>query len=160
MSSCLSHSICRIEVGSGWALGLYTACLWMHEHHGSQWRSLLRGFRERITAATSQAVCLGDQKPLSEIPPVLLGIPWQRLWEALSGTTSEKRRLPSRTGGGDSSENALEPSNALNYRAWGIPAVLSRGMPGKAMRVFVGAFRNLSGISSGKSQPYWGYVQP
>ena len=35
----------------------------------------------------------------SEIPPILLGIPWQQLWEALSGTTSEKRGVPSRIGG-------------------------------------------------------------
>ena len=58
---------------------------------------------------------------------------------------------------GENSGNALEPSNALNYRAWGIPAVLSKGMPGKALRAFPGSFRNFSGISSGKSQPYWGY---
>ena len=49
-----------------------------------------------------------------------------RLWEALSGTTSEKRGVPSRTGGGENSGNALEASNSLNYRVWGIPAVLSR----------------------------------
>ena len=44
----------------------------------------------------------------------------------------------------------------MNYRAWGIPAVLSRGIPGNALRAFPGSFRNFSGISSGKSQPYWG----
>ena len=55
------------------------------------------------------------------------------------------------------SGNALEPSNALNYSVWGIPAVLSRGIPGNALRAFPGSFRNFSGISSGKSQPYWGY---
>ena len=60
-------------------------------------------------------------------------------------------------GGGANSGNTLEASNALNYRAWGIPAVLSRGIPGKALRVFPGSFRNFSRISSGKSQPYWGY---
>ena len=37
----------------------------------------------------------------------------------------------------------LEASNALNYRAWGIPAVLSRGIPGNALRAFPGS----SGIS-------------
>ena len=36
--------------------------------------------------------------------------------------------------GGDNSGNALEASNALNYRACGIPAVLSKGIPGKALR--------------------------
>ena len=80
-----------------------------------------------------------------------------RLWEALSGTTSEKRSAPSRTGGGDNSGNALDASNALNYRVWGIPAVLSTGIPGNALRAFPGSFRSLSGISSGKCQPYWGY---
>ena len=59
--------------------------------------------------------------------------------------------------GGENSGNALEASNALNYRAWGIPAVLSREIPGNALRAFPGSFRNFSGISSGKSQPYWGY---
>ena len=53
-------------------------------------------------------------------------------------------------------QNALEPSNALNYRIWGIVAVLSRGIPGKALRALPGSFRNCSGISSGKSQPYCG----
>ena len=57
---------------------------------------------------------------------------------------------------GDNSGNALEASNALNHRVWGIPAVLSTGIPGKALRAFPGSFRNFSGISSGKSQPYWG----
>ena len=43
------------------------------------------------------------------------------------------------------------------YRACGIPAVLSKGIPGKALRACPGSFRNFSGISSTKSQPYWGY---
>ena len=38
-----------------------------------------------------------------------------------------------------------------------IPAVLSRGIPGNALRAFPGSFQNFSGISSGKSQPYWGH---
>ena len=78
-----------------------------------------------------------------------------QLWEALSGTISEKRGVPSRTGR-ENSGNALEASNALNYRVSGTPAVLSRRIPGNALRVFPGSFRNFSGISSGKSQPYWG----
>ena len=45
----------------------------------------------------------------------------------------------------------------MNDRVWGIPAVLSRKIPGNALRAFPGSFRNSSGISSGKSQPYWGY---
>ena len=57
--------------------------------------------------------------------------------------------------GGENSGNALEASNALNYRAWGIPAALSRGIPGNAPKPFPGSFRNFSGISSGKCQPYW-----
>ena len=44
--------------------------------------------------------------------------------------------------GGDNSGNALEASNALNFRAWGIPAVLSRGIPGNALRAFPESFRN------------------
>ena len=47
--------------------------------------------------------------------------------------------------GGRESGNALEPSNALNYRAWGIPAVISREIPGKALKAFPGSFR-FSGI--------------
>ena len=53
--------------------------------------------------------------------------------------------------GGETSRNALEHSNALNCRAWVIPAVLSRGIPGKALR----AFRGPSGIFP-ESQPHWG----
>ena len=67
-----------------------------------------------------------------------------------------KKKRPQPYWGGENSGNALEPSNALNYRAWGIPAVLSRGIPGKALRASPGPFRIFSGISSGKSQPYWG----
>ena len=44
--------------------------------------------------------------------------------------------------GGEKSGNALDASNALNDRVWGIPAVLSRGIPGNALRAFLG----LSGI--------------
>ena len=44
--------------------------------------------------------------------------------------------------GGENSGNALEASNALNYRVLGIPAVLSRGIPGNALRAFPGSFRN------------------
>ena len=58
--------------------------------------------------------------------------------------------------GGENSGNALEASNVLNYRVWGIPAVPSREIPGNALRAFPGSFQNFSGISSGKSQPYWG----
>ena len=58
--------------------------------------------------------------------------------------------------GGENSGNALEPSNALKCRVWGIPAVLSSGVPGKALRAFQGSFRNCSGTSSGKSQLHWG----
>ena len=67
-----------------------------------------------------------------------------------------KKRPPQPYRGGDNSGNALEASNAFNYRAWGIPAILSTGIPGKALRAFPVSFRNFSWISSGKSQPYWG----
>ena len=68
-----------------------------------------------------------------------------------------KKRRPQPYWGGEISGNALEASNALNYWVWGIPAVLSRGIPGNALRAFPVSFRNFSEISSGKSQPYWGY---
>ena len=32
----------------------------------------------------------------------------------------------------------------MNYRAWGIPAVLLRGIPGNALRAFLGSFRIFS----------------
>ena len=41
---------------------------------------------------------------------------------------------------GENSGNALEASKALNFRVWGIPAVLSRGLPGNALRAFPGSF--------------------
>ena len=34
----------------------------------------------------------------------------------------------------------------MNYRVWGIPAVLPRGIAGKALRAFPGSFGNLSGF--------------
>ena len=68
----------------------------------------------------------------------------------------KKKKRPQPYWGGENSGNALEASSAFNYRVWGIPAVLSRGIPGNALRAFPGSFRNFSGISSGKSQPYWG----
>ena len=97
--------------------------------------------------------------PKSEMPSVLLGIPWPALRGPLRNQFWRKRR-PQPYWGGDNPGNALEASNALNYRVWGIPAVLSRGIPGNALRAFPGSFRNSSGISSGKSQPYWGYGLP
>ena len=97
--------------------------------------------------------------PSSERPPVLLGIPWPALKRPLRNQFWKKER-PQGYWGGENSGNALEASNALNYRVWGTPAVLSTGIPGNALRAFPGSFRNFSGISSGKSQPYWGYGPP
>ena len=54
---------------------------------------------------------------------------------------------------GENSGNALEASNALNYRIWGVPTVLSR----RNSQGVSGVFPEFSGISSGKSQSYWGY---
>ena len=54
----------------------------------------------------------------------------------------KKEASPAVLGGGENSGNALEASNALNYRVWGIPAVLSTGIPGNALRAFPGSFRN------------------
>ena len=68
-----------------------------------------------------------------------------------------KKEAPPAVLGGENSGNALEASNALNYRIWGIPAVLSTGIPGKALRAFPGSFRNFSGNFFRKCQPYWGY---
>ena len=67
-----------------------------------------------------------------------------QLSSSLSGAFSEKRGVPSRTEGGRNSGNALDASNTLNYRAWGIPAVPSRGISGNALREFPGSFRNFS----------------
>ena len=92
---------------------------------------------------------------IREMPSVLLGIPWPALRGPLRNHFWKKRR-PQPYWGGENSGNALEASNALNYRVWGIPAVLSREIPGNALRAFPGSFRNFSGISSRKSQPYWG----
>ena len=55
----------------------------------------------------------------------------------------KKRGAPSRTGGETILEMLWKPSNALNYRAWGIPAVLSRGIPGKTLRAFPVSFLGL-----------------
>ena len=60
-----------------------------------------------------------------ENPQLLLGIPWPALKGALRNQFWKKRR-PQPYWGGENPGNALEASNALNYRAWGIPAVLSR----------------------------------
>ena len=60
----------------------------------------------------------------------------------------KKEASPAVLRGGENSGNALEPSNALNCRARGISAILSRGIPGKALRAFPGFFRKFSLISS------------
>ena len=80
-----------------------------------------------------------------------------QLWEALSGTISVKRGVPSRTGGERILEMLWKPQMPWIKGFGGIPAVLSRGIPGNALRAFPGSFRNFSGISSGKSHSYWGY---
>ena len=92
----------------------------------------------------------------SEIPSVLPGIPWPALRGPL-GNHFWKQRRPQPYWEGGNPGNALEASDAKNYRAWGVPAVLSRGIAGNVLRAFSGRFRNFSGISSGKSQPYWRY---
>ena len=50
----------------------------------------------------------------------------------------KKEASPAVLGGGENSGDALEASSALNCRAWGIPAVLPRGIPGNALRAFPG----------------------
>ena len=74
------------------------------------------------------------------MPPVLLGIPWPALRGPLRNHFWKKRRPQPYSG--ENSGNALEASNAMNYRVWGIPAVLSRKIPGNALRAFPGSFRN------------------
>ena len=59
----------------------------------------------------------------------------------------KKKGRPQPYRGGENSGHALEASNALNYRALGFQAVLSRRIPGKALRAFLsGFFRNLSAV--------------
>ena len=60
-------------------------------------------------------------------------------------------------GRGENSGNALETLNALIYRAWGIPAVLSTGILGNALRAVSGVFLEFFRNFFRKSQPYWGY---
>ena len=55
----------------------------------------------------------------------------------------KKEASPAVLGGREFWIHALEASNALNYRVWGIPAVLSRGIPGNALRAFSGVFPEL-----------------
>ena len=92
---------------------------------------------------------------ISEIPPVLLGIPWLALRGPLRNHFWKKRRPQPHWGGGKfwKCSGAFK---CLQLLGWGVPAVLSREIPGKALRAFPGPFRKFSGISSGKSQPYWG----
>ena len=52
------------------------------------------------------------------------------------------------------SGNALEASNALNYRVWGDPSRTLEGNSRKSSESVSGFFFR---ISSGKSQPYWGH---
>ena len=64
-----------------------------------------------------------------------------RLWEALSGTTSEKRSVRSRTGGGgDTSGNALEPSNDLDFWGLGDPRCTLEGNSRKHSESVSGVF--------------------
>ena len=79
--------------------------------------------------------------PWVEIPPSTAGNSM-----AGSGRPSPepllKKRRPQPYWGGEHSGNALEASNALNCRVWAIPAVLSKGIPGNALRAFPGSFRS------------------
>ena len=81
-----------------------------------------------------------DELHCSEMPSVLLMTGSER---PSPHALLKKRGVPSRT----------EGERLPNYRVLGFAAALSRGIPGKALR----AFWRLSGISSGKSRPYWGY---
>ena len=68
---------------------------------------------------------------------VLLGIQWPALRGPLRKKFWQKKKRrpqPYWGGGGENSGNALEAWDALKYRAWGIPAVLSRGFPGSGKK--------------------------
>ena len=83
----------------------------------------------------------------SEMPPVLLGIPWPALRGPLRNHYWKKRR-PRPYWGGENSGNALEASNALNCRAWGSQPDSQGESPGNALRAFPGSFRIFSGTSA------------
>ena len=69
-------------------------------------------------------------------------------------TISKKKRCPQPYKGGENSGNALEVSNALNYRVWGIPFEgNSRKRSESIFGIFLDFFRNFFR----KSQPYWGH---
>ena len=99
----------------------------------------VRVLKEGVTMTWDSAdllqQCSRGTSRKSEIPPVLLGIPWPALRGPLRNQFWKKRR-PQPYWGGENSGNALDASNALNYRVWGIPAVLSREIPGNALRAF------------------------
>ena len=57
---------------------------------------------------------------------------------------------------GENSGDALEALYALICGAGGVPAALSRRIPGYALRASPGSFRSFLGVSPGMSQPYWG----
>ena len=54
-----------------------------------------------------------------------------------------KKRRPQPYWVGENSGNALDASNALNDRAWGIPVVLSMGNSRKSSQSFSGVFHTL-----------------
>ena len=115
-----------------------------------------KGTNKRSTSAPSQSTLT------LELGAPTLSTAWSSMTSSESPSPEPllKKRRPQPYWEGDDSGNALKASNAWNYRAWGVPAVLSRGNAGKALRAFPGLSRFFSGISSGKSQPYWGYGLP
>ena len=54
----------------------------------------------------------------------------------------KKEASPAVLGGERILKTLWNSQNALNHRAWGIPAVLSREIPGNALRAFLESFRN------------------
>ena len=79
-----------------------------------------------------------DPSYSSEIPSVLLGIPWPAL-RGLLRIHLWKKGVPGHT----EVERILEMLHMpwiIGF--WGFPAVLSRGIPGNALRAFPGSFRN------------------
>ena len=86
---------------------------------------------------------------------MLLGIPWPALRGPLRSHFWKKKR-PQPDWGEENSGNALEPSNAF-IGLGGLQPFSLGEFQEKLWERFRKKFRNSSGISSGKFQPYWGY---
>ena len=80
-----------------------------------------------------------------------------QLWEAVSGTTSEKRGVPSRIGGEIILEMLWKPQMPWIIGFGASQPYSRREFQETLWERFRGPLQSLSGTSSGKCQPYWGY---